>query len=192
MSESDRFEVIIAPPPPSFRTARLILRQPRPSDEELLLPIRNLPRTLAALNKPEITIQRMRENLDQVAQETMMAQAYSAVIELATSGAVIGMVRLDSVVLGVRASLTVWVGHDQLERGCGLEAAREMVAWGFEKLALRTTVAEVFESNPPSVSMLSALGFKESGAEERETRLGWRKVTKYSLSRDAWAAAASS
>ena len=172
---------------PTIRTARLFLRQPGPGDDVELIPIRNRPRVLDALNKTAITVQRMRENLDQVSVESMTSTAYSAVIEIAASSAVIGMVRLDGVLFGRSASLTVWVGHGQPERGCGREACKAMVDWGFEQLALKAIAAEVFGSNPASFSMLDGLGFVETGVEERETHLGWRRVTKYSLSSEAWA-----
>ena len=171
-----------------IRTERLILRLPEPSDEVSLTPIRNQPRVLAALNKNAITVQRMRENLNQVATEALANDAFSAVVEIAKSSAVIGMVRLERALPDPKTYLTVWVGNDQPERHCGREAARAMVALGFEHLPVAAILAEVFGANQASFSMLDNLGFVETDAEERATHLGPRLVTKYSLSREAWAA----
>lgn len=98
--------------------------------------------------KAESTTDRLRRSLDEVGGAAAMGISYSAVVELATSAAVIGMARLDGVMYGVRASLVMWVGHARPERGCGREATGALVAWGFDQLALRVILAEVFGSNP--------------------------------------------
>src|SRR5262249_8015680 len=95
----------------------------------------------------------MRENLDQVAAEALAQAAFSAVVEVAEPGAVIRMVRLERALPDLKAYLTVWVGHDQPEGHRGREAARAMVAWGFEHPIL----TEVFGANDASFSMLDNL-----------------------------------
>jgi len=149
-----------------------------------LTAIRNLPRVLAALNKTELTVDAMRASLEEVPAKAESAVEYSAVIEIAATGAVIGMVRLESVHPTGTASLTVWIGHDQRERGCGMEACREMVRWGFEELQLETLFADVIGTNGAARSLVRRLGFEQVSTEQR----GAQQVTTFHLRRQAWAA----
>jgi RimJ/RimL family protein N-acetyltransferase len=184
MSEPDHSGFAPAHVVPTRRTARLVLRPPNPGDEEPLARIQNQPRVLAALNRADPTsVDQMRATLKQVPVVAAVGVSYSAVIELAVSGTVIGMACLEGVHPSGTASLNVWVDQDRPERGCGREAARGMINWGFEELKLTRILADVVGSNTASFDMLTELGFTPIEIRPRDTPTGKQTITTFSLNR---------
>jgi len=184
MSEPDHSGFAPAHVVPTRRTPRLVLRPPGPGDEEPLARIRNQARVLAALSSADPTsVDQMRAILKEVPVVAAVGVGYSAVIELAASGTVIGMACLEGVHRSGTASLNVWVDQDRPERGCGREAAREMIDWAFEELKLTTILADVVGSNTASFDMLTELGFGAIEIRPRDTPTGKQTVTTFSLKR---------
>ena len=60
-----------------------------------------------------------------------------------------------------------WLGKPYWNQGFGTEAARRVLAFGFEELKLERIVAGWFEDNPASGRILSKLGFAATETIER-------------------------
>jgi hypothetical protein len=122
----------------------------------------------------------MHATLKQVAVVAAVGVGYSAVIELAVPGTVIGMVCLEAVHASGTASLDVWVDRPgDYDR----EASSEMIRWGFEELKLVSVLADVVGANDASFDMLTELGFVAIEIRPRDTPTGKQTITTFSLSR---------
>jgi RimJ/RimL family protein N-acetyltransferase len=62
-----------------------------------------------------------------------------------------------------RAELGYWIGAPYWGRGYATEAARAMVAFGFEKLSLQRIYAHHFTRNPASGRVMAKVGMRREG-----------------------------
>jgi [ribosomal protein S5]-alanine N-acetyltransferase len=87
-------------------------------------------------------------------------------------GALLGAVGLNVVREHDRAELGYWVGKPYWGEGYATEAARAVVRYGFEELALNRIYAFHFTNNPASGRVLQKLGMTHEG-RRREHTLKW-------------------
>jgi ribosomal-protein-alanine N-acetyltransferase len=66
-----------------------------------------------------------------------------------------------------RAELGYWIGAPFWGRGYATEAARAMIAYGFEKLSLQRVYAQHFTRNPASGRVLAKAGMLHEGTLRR-------------------------
>lgn len=85
-----------------------------------------------------------------------------------------------------RAELGYWLGHPYWGHGYATEAARAVMAFGFEKLQLNRIFASHFSGNDASGRVLQKLGMKPEGKLLKHVlRLGeYRDVLLYGLLRE--------
>jgi len=69
-----------------------------------------------------------------------------------------------------RAELGYWIGRPYWGRGYATEAARAVVAWGFESLGLNRIHASHFPRNPASGEVLRKLGMRHEGTLRQHVR----------------------
>jgi RimJ/RimL family protein N-acetyltransferase len=97
----------------------------------------------------------------------LMAHPYAWVIE---GRSLLGAIRFDRVdLVEKRASLAIglWRTQDQ-GRGFGTEAARRVLAYGFDELGLHRVAVRVLASNARAIRSYEKCGFQHEG-RERET-----------------------
>jgi RimJ/RimL family protein N-acetyltransferase len=78
-------------------------------------------------------------------------------------GALVGAVGLILDTENDSAELGYWIGREHWGRGFATEAARAVVAWAFESLALHRIHASHFPRNPASGRVLEKLGMTHEG-----------------------------
>ncbi|MBB3112768.1 RimJ/RimL family protein N-acetyltransferase [Paenibacillus phyllosphaerae] len=71
-----------------------------------------------------------------------------------------------------RAELAYWVGRPYWGQGYATEAAKRVVAFGFEELALNRIFAAAMSKNPGSYTVMIKLGMKKEG-EMKQHLLKW-------------------
>ena len=75
-------------------------------------------------------------------------------------------------------------------RGYGSEAARALLAFGFEQLGLEQIIATCNPANAPSIRVLEQLGMRYQGLlpEKKWCKGQWRDTSLYALPAEAWRA----
>ena len=91
-----------------------------------------------------------------------------------------------------RAELGYWLGHRAWGKGLATEAARALVAFGFEHLDLARIYAQVLAGNTGSAHVLDKLGMVREGVKRQHVKKGAKlfDVAIYGLLRDEWSARA--
>ena len=92
-------------------------------------------------------------------------QLVNFAIELKSSSELIGSIGLQLEVPHKRAQLGFWVGVPYWNKGYCTEAARTVVAYGFDTLLLNRIYASHFSSNPASGKVLTKVGMKPEGTQ---------------------------
>lgn len=163
--------------PPAQRnltTERLLLRPFRPADATVVA-------TLAgdrdiALNTLNIPHPYERHHAEEwIAAHAVQLQRLESVtyaITLRSDGAVIGAVGLILDPANEAAELGYWIGKAWWGQGYASEAAREILAWGFDALDLHRVHASHFPRNPASGAVLRKIGMRHEG-RLREAVLKW-------------------
>ena len=93
-------------------------------------------------------------------------------IELAVQGTLVGAIGLNLEREHDRAELGYWIGVPYWGRGFATEAARGVVRYGFEELALNRIYAFHFVTNPASGRVLQNIGMTYEGKRRQHT-LKW-------------------
>lgn len=75
----------------------------------------------------------------------------------------IGCMLLDVSKNHLRAELGYWLGHPYWGQGFATEAAKRMVAFGFENLGLNRIFAAAMTQNPGSCKVMKKIGMKYEG-----------------------------
>jgi RimJ/RimL family protein N-acetyltransferase len=158
----------VLPSLPYSITARLALRLLVPRDARELLAIvtascnelgrfMSWPREMIALEQARrfVTIGREGWLTERTARLGMFEQA---------GGALVGSIELDGIDLRrSQAEMGYWVRTDRWGRGYASEAARAMLAYGFETLGLHKVRADVAVGNHASARVLEKLAFTREG-----------------------------
>ena len=79
------------------------------------------------------------------------------------SGSLIGIINIKQTLAYKRGELGYWVGRPYWGKGYGTEAARMVVAYGFEELGLNKVFAGAFADNPGSWRIMEKVGMKHEG-----------------------------
>lgn len=153
------------PAQPELLTARLRLRRPERSDAS---EVRRLAGEFAVADTtlsiphpyPEGAAERWIGSLPTTYEEGRAA--VFAVTDRET-GALYGAVGLTLDPEHDRAELGYWVGRPFWDRGYATEAARAVLAWGFDSLGLRRICARHFVRNAASGRVLAKLGMRWEG-----------------------------
>jgi RimJ/RimL family protein N-acetyltransferase len=91
-------------------------------------------------------------------------------VTLRDTGELIGVVGLDLDQAHQRAELGYWIAVPHWGRGYATEAARAMLALGFDVLGLNRIYASHFPRNPASGRVLEKIGMKREGMLRRHVR----------------------
>ena len=89
--------------------------------------------------------------------------------------------------LPARAELGYWIGRPYWGRGYATAAARQLLAHGFERMALDAVFARCFAANRASARVIEKLGFRFVGLEASSTPTRRADpVRRYELTRGDW------
>jgi RimJ/RimL family protein N-acetyltransferase len=104
------------------------------------------------------------------------------------SETLVGTVSLRRFARDRRAELGYWIAHRDWGKGYTTEAARALVAYGFDHLDLTRIYAQVIAGNEASVRVLAKLGMVAEGVKRQHVRKGAKNVDVglYGLLRDEW------
>ena len=111
-------------------------------------------------------------------------------ITLRKAELLVGTVSLRRFARDRRAELGYWLAHREWGKGITTEAARALVAYGFDHLDLARIYAQVLGGNDASARVLDKLGMVREGVKRQHVKKGARRVDVqiYGLLRDAWPA----
>jgi RimJ/RimL family protein N-acetyltransferase len=171
---------------PILKTARLRLRPYSEADIPELLPLigtREVAATTLRIPHP-YTEQNARSFL---ALLEVPGRIWLA-ITLSADGCQIGGIGLTIDQQHQHGELGYWLGVSYWGRGFATEAAREMLRYGFEDLALHRVFASHFEQNPASGRILRKLGMSYEGCQREHYRKWDRRVNSklYGILRKEW------
>lgn len=153
---------------PTLGTSRLTLRPYRESDIAELLPLvgtREVAATTLRIAHP-YTEQDARAFLELTQEPDKIWLA----ITLRRDGRQIGGVGLRVDEEHQHAELGYWLGIPYWGQGYATEAARELLRYGFEGLALHRIFASHFGHNPASGRILAKLGMRYEGCQRQHLR----------------------
>ena len=91
-------------------------------------------------------------------------------ITLREEGSLIGVIGLGSKDAQGAAELGYWVGKSYWNRGYCTEAARAVLAYGFQELCLNRIYAYHFKRNPASGRVMQKIGMQHEGDYPKEAR----------------------
>ncbi len=156
-------------PQPILQTQRLILRpfdiadapvvQELAGDRDVALQTMNIPYPY----EDGLAEQWLSTLADQFAEGTRAAFAIVARAEDKPEGELIGDICLVIEPEQGKAELGYWIGKPYWGNGYCSEAARAVLAYGFEKLLLRRIYAEHFAENAPSGRVMRKIGMNHEG-----------------------------
>ena len=159
------------PPPPVCETARLLLRDVRPEDEEAIYRLLSDERVVRFMLFPIFTRERAHRFVARLQAPPPAAgevpQLVLAVTERANDGAAIGLCGL--VLRPEAEDGEVWYLLQPELWGNGLvtEAVRGLVEHGFRHLGLHRIWASCLPENPASARVLEKIGFRREGLLRR-------------------------
>lgn len=157
---------------PSLETERLLLRPFRMGDADavrVLAGDADIARNTLNIPHPYERMQAqswIASHADQLQRE----QAVTYAATLPEGGDVVGAVGLILEREHQRAELGYWIGRPYWGQGYATEAARAVVAWGFEELGLHRIHAHHFSRNPASGRVLQKLGMYHEGRLREHVR----------------------
>ncbi|MCC2668529.1 MAG: GCN5-like N-acetyltransferase [Armatimonadetes bacterium] len=154
---------------PSIHTERLHLREWREQDWEALFEFRSDPRVLRYLQRTEPYSQEEAYELVRAkvwVQHSRPRYAYDFAVVLSSLEHVIGEIGLVAGEQPGEAYLGFIVHRDYWGNGYATEAARALVAFGFEKLKLRRVIAGCDPANNASENVLLKLGMRPLGPQK--------------------------
>jgi ribosomal-protein-alanine N-acetyltransferase len=163
------------PPPPVLHTERLVLRPFRAEDASVV-------QQLAGAREVADTTLSIPHPYDDSMAEQWIATHQASwergeqlhyAITLGGKG-LIGAIGLTIVPAHGRAELGYWIGVPYWNRGYASEAARAIVAFGFDSLGLHRICATHFVRNPASGRVMLNAGMKQEGIH-REHFMKWNR-----------------
>ena len=128
--------------------------------------------------------------LDSVTMAWENLSGFTFAIDLKTEQQLIGMVSLRPEKEQQRAELGYWIGLPYWSQGYTTEAARSVLAFGFEQLKLNRIYASHFPNNPASGRVMQKIGMTYEGTlRQHVMRFGQpRDLVFYGLLRSEWKA----
>jgi len=174
--------------PTELRTARLLLRPPRPEDADAYFEI---------ASDPEFAHFGSRQTIDREATGRALARIIAMPWEqrpefaIVLEGQVVGRVMLDVDRLNRIAALGYGIGRPWWERGLATEAARAALDYAFEALGVAKVWARADPRNVGSVRVLEKLGMQREGLLRGHLFFRGERVGRvyYGLLREEWEAA---
>jgi ribosomal-protein-alanine N-acetyltransferase len=154
--------------PPTLETKRLRIRPYSEADIPELLPLigtREVAATTLRISHP-YTEQDARGFLELAKEPDKLWLA----ITLRADGRQIGGIGLRLEPQHQHAELGYWLGVPYWGQGYATEAAREVLRYGFENLALHPIFASHFKHNPASGKILTKLGMRYEGCQREPLR----------------------
>lgn len=97
---------------------------------------------------------------------------YPFAIDAGDGIGLVGAVGLHCTGMAGEYELGYWLGKAYWGRGYATEAARALVAWGRQELAVTKLTAGHFEDNPASARVLEKIGFRPTGGSCPRFSLG--------------------
>ncbi|MFD1737816.1 GNAT family N-acetyltransferase [Bacillus salitolerans] len=109
-------------------------------------------------------------------------------IVLKDSNSLIGIINIKITESHKRGELGYWVGKPYWSHGYGTEAAKAMLALGFETIELNKIYAQAFSTNPGSWRIMEKIGLKHEGVlRQHVARFGeYHDLSQYGLLRDEY------
>lgn len=100
----------------------------------------------------------------------------------------VGCVGLTFATDSLRAELGYWIGEPYWGRGYCTEAARALLAWGFEVLGLERVTSSYYACNPASGRVMEKLGMRREGLRRRQIRRfeTWHDLIETGILREEW------
>jgi ribosomal-protein-alanine N-acetyltransferase len=148
---------------PVLRTERLNLRQPQLSDAADVFIFSSDPIVQRYNAEPHTEIAEAEEMIRSYNAEYERTDGVVWGITLQGVDTVIGMIGFHYWSIHNRAMLGYDLAHEFWGRGIGSEAARRVIRFGFEEMALNRIEAPTIEDNHESVRMLEKMGFTCEG-----------------------------
>lgn len=172
------------PAPGTLRTARLLLRPLRESDEAEFVRVAGLSRANLDASSPihrpgESDLDLFRRQLQLTRQGVETGQGMR-LVGLLDATVLVGAFNLNSISRGLdwSADLNCWISTDQLRRGFGAEGIRALVEHALAPLPQGLGLAEVRgwieRENEPSRRLAAGLGFVQAGDERSYLQTGAR------------------
>jgi RimJ/RimL family protein N-acetyltransferase len=103
-------------------------------------------------------------------EEARRGEAYIYAIVLKTDSALVGVIGLHPQKEHDRAEIGYWIGRPFWNQGYATEAARALVAFGFEELGLNRIYARYFLRNPASGRVQQKIGMRYEGTLRQEVK----------------------
>lgn len=147
-----------------LETVRLILRS---------FTLEDAPAVNTLASEPQVAATSL--NIPHPYPESLAAEWISSHADLATKGMYIGAIvrRDDTVLIGSislainarhsRAELGYWIGLPYWGQGYATEAAKRVIAWGFDEHGLNRIFAQHFANNPASGRVMQKAGMHYEG-----------------------------
>lgn len=154
---------------PVLETERLILRQPKLSDAADVFVFSSDPAVQKYNAEPTTDVSEAEEIIRSYNAEYERNGGVVWGITLRGADSVIGMIGFHDWSVHNRAMLGYDLAHEYWGRGIGSEAARRVIRFGFENMALNRIEAPTIEDNHESVHMLEKLGFTCEGIRREYT-----------------------
>ena len=177
---------------PTLQTERLVLRPLAPQDAPVVSRLagqRQIADTTSAIPHPyseQQALQWIVGNAELLAQEKIVVFG----IQLKREGNLIGTIGLRDIdATHSQAELGYWIAVGCWGKGYATEAARAVVAFGFEQLGLNRIYAHHMVRNPASGRVLAWIGMRQEGLlRQRLRKWGvFEDVVAMAVLREEWA-----
>lgn len=180
-------------PPPTLTTARLVLRELRPTDAAAVASGAGDPRVaqhLIQVPSPYPVALARNWILHRIDWWSLGRGVTYAIAAASQPGQLLGTVSLRRYVRDRRAELGYWLAAAAWGHGFATEAARAAIDFGFAELALARVYAQVLVGNRASLRVLDKLGMINEGIKRQHICKAQRlhDVVIYGLLRDEWSA----
>lgn len=176
-------------PFPELKTDRLLLRRFHIEDAERV-------KELASVRELAVSTLLPHPYQNGMAERWIMSQVddykndrmINFAVDLVEEDILIGSIGLELTMLHRHGQLGYWVGLPYWNKGYCTEAARAVVAYGFEELKLNRIWAPHFKSNPASGRVLEKIGMQHEGCQRQQyLRFGqYEDVNLYGMLRSAY------
>ena len=149
---------------PLIKTERLLLRPFEAQDAPTVYRLVSDPEVLATLRRPDpyeegMAARWIATHPDKLAR----GESVDFAIALRGTGELIGAIGLVFQLPDARASLGYWIGRARWGNGYATEAARAVLAYGFEEVNLHRVEASHMARNPASGQVMRKLGMVREG-----------------------------
>lgn len=167
-----------------IETDRLLLRPPGPDDAEALSAVLDDPdvaRHSPGLPHPYPS-SAASDWIGLTRRQLLAGDEFAFLIHERASGALVGLVELALAPQRALGELAYWIARDRWNQGIASEAARRMVAFGFDTLGLAAIGGIAVSANPASIRVLEKSGL----AHHRDDTYDGRAVVIHRLDRPSY------